>query len=329
MSVALVVWMWFYLNGRVLTPIRELAITAEKIGAGELNSPIADHKASTEVNLLARALRRMRSNLKTSYADLAELNEDLKAEVAELTEANRNLELTKQKLELAGRRIVEAEDNGRFALTTFIHDEVYRPLDEVNAIAEELKDPALLRLSNELEQRIRQIRYELSVPILRDIGMELRRLTQEILPAIYSQAREVQTKVDVACLDRNLPLGSAYTFLIYRFVRGGVSNAYRHSRGTEVSVSATTEHSQLIVSVSDNGVGFDLQALERFVEAGHYFFYDIETRVRQLNGDLTVESSPGCGTQLRILLPLPGHPRRTERSIIHPKYHTPERPPPE
>ncbi len=327
MSVGLVIWMWLYLNSRVVTPIRELAMTAEKIGAGELNSPIADSKASMEVNLLSRALRRMRGNLKTSYADLADLNEDLKAEVAELTQANRELEVTRQKLELAGRRIVEAEDNGRFALTTFIHDEVYRPLDEINAIAEELKDPTLLRLSNELEQRIRHIRYELSVPILHDIGIELRRLTQEILPAIYPQSREIKTNVNVACLDRKLPLGSAYTFLIYRFVRGGVSNAYRYSRAAEVSVSASMEHSQLIVSVTDNGVGFDPHALERFVEAGHYFFYDIETRARQLNGDLTLESSPVCGTQLRILLPLPGHPRKTKRSIIPPRYRTPDKPP--
>jgi ABC-type uncharacterized transport system substrate-binding protein/HAMP domain-containing protein len=327
MSVALVIWMWLYLNRRVVMPIRELAITAEKIGAGELTSPIADRKASMEINLLARALRRMRSNLKTSYADLAELNEDLRAEVAELTQANRDLELTKQKLELAGRRIVEAEDSGRFALTTFIHDEVYRPLDEIHAIADELKDPGLLKLSHELEQRIRQIRFELSAPILHDIGIELRRLTQETLPSIYPQAREIKTSVDVTCLDHSLPLGSAYTFLIYRFVRGGVSNAYRHSQATEVSVSAAMEHSHVILSVADDGVGFDAEALDRFMEAGHYFFYDIETRARQLNGDLTVSSSPGRGTQLRIMLPLPGHLRRQKSAVMAPRRHTPGRPP--
>jgi len=326
MSVALIAWMWVYLDRQVVTPIRELAITAEKIGAGALNSPIADRKAGMEINVLARALRRMRSNLKTSYAQLEELNNDLKEEVAELTEANRALELAKQKLELAGRRLVEAEDSGRFALTAFIHDEVYRPLDEINATANELQDPALLRLSNELEQRIRQIRFELSVPILHDIGIELRRLTQEILPAIYPQAREIKTKVEVACLDRNLQLGSAYTFLIYRFVRGGVSNAYRHSRATAVSVSASVEHSRLVLSVSDNGVGFDPQALERFVEAGHYFFYDIETRARQLNGDLKVDSSPGRGTQLQIVLPLPGRMRPTKGALIAPRPHTPDKP---
>ncbi len=329
MSVALVVWMWVYLNRRVITPIRELAITAEKIGAGELNSPIADSKASTEVNLLARALRRMRSNLKTSYADMAQLNQELKAEVAELTEANRDLELTKQKLELAGRRIVEAEDSGRFALTTFIHDEVYRPMDEINAIAEELKDPALLGLSRELEQHIRQIRFELSVPILHDIGIELRRLTQEILPGMYPDARAVKTTLDVACLDRNLQLGSAYTFLIYRFVRGALSNAYRHSGATQVAVSAAIEHSSLILRVSDNGVGFDSQAIERFIESGHYFFYDVETRARQLKGELAVDSSRGQGTELRVVLPLPGHIRRTRGPLTAPRRRTPEKSHPE
>ncbi len=326
MSVALVVWMWFYLNRRVVAPIRDLAITAEKIGAGELNSPIADSKSSMEVNLLARALRRMRSNLKASYADLAELNEDLKAEVEELTKANRALELAKQKLELAGRRIVEAEDSGRFALTTFIHDEVYRPLDDIAAIADEFKDPALQRLSGELEQRIRQIRFELSVPSLCDISIELQRLIEEILPAIYPQAREIETTLDVACLDRNLPLGSAYTFLIYRFVRGAASNAYRHSRATEVAVSAEIEQSHLILSVSDNGIGFEAQMIEQLIESGHYFFYDIETRTKQLNGSFTIDSSPGRGTQLHVALPLPGHTRRPPRSPMVPRHRTPDKP---
>ena len=329
LSLALVAWMWVYLNRRVVTPIRELAITAEKIGAGELNSPIADRKASMEVNLLARALRRMKGNLKTSYANLDELNRDLRAQVADLTEANRALKATKQKLELAGRRLVEAEDSGRFALTTYIHDEVYRPLDEIGAIAEELKDPALRRLSRELEQRIRQIRFELSAPILHDIGIELRRLTQEILPAVYPEAREIKTTLDVACLDRNLSLGSAYTFLIYRFVRGALSNAYRHSHATQVQVATAIEQSQLILCVSDNGVGFDIGKIDALIESGHYFFYDIETRARQLNGDLTLQSSPGCGTQLRVTLPLPGRARKTRTGPMVPRNHTRDRPPQE
>ncbi len=327
MSVALVAWMWIYLNRRVAVPIRELAIAAEKIGAGELNSPISDQKASMEVNLLARALRRMKSNLKTSYADLAELNQELRAEVAELTDANKALETAKQKLELAGRRLVEADDSGRFALTAYIHDEVYRPLDEIGALAEELRVPALIKLSRELEQRIRQIRFELSVPILHDIGFELRRLTREILPAVYPEAGKIETILDVSCLDRNLSLGSAYTFLIYRFIRGAVSNTYRHSRAAKVVVSAGIEQSELILSVSDNGVGFDTGAIDALIDSGHYFFYDIETRARQLNGHFKVESSTGCGTQLRVTLPLPGQSGKSRRVVRAPRNHRRERRP--
>ncbi len=320
-TLALAIWIWVYLNRRVITPIRELAITAEKIGAGELNTAIADRKASVEINILTRALRRMRSNLKTSYANLDELNKNLKAQVVELTKANKALQITKQKLELAGRRIVEAEDSGRFALTTYIHDEVYRTLDDISAIAHELNHPALGKLSDELEQRIRQIRFDLSVPILHDIGIELRRLTQEILPAIYPDAEGIEVTLDVSCLDRNLSLESAYTFLIYRFIRGAVSNAYRHSHATQVAVSARIEEPQLILCVSDNGAGFDTERIDSLIESGHYFFYDIEIRAKQLNGSFTVDSGPGRGTQLQVGLPLPGHMRKNKRTTMAPRNH--------
>ena len=265
-TLALALWIWIYLNRRVIAPIRELAITAEKIGAGELNTAIADRKASMEINILTRALRRMRSNLKTSYANLDELNRDLKAQVEELTKANKALQITKQKLELAGRRIVEAEDSGRFALTTYIHDEVYRPLDNISRMARELGNPALGRLSDELEQRIRQIRFDLSVPILHDIGLELRRLTLEILPAIYSDTEGIEVTLDVSCLDREPPFEFAYTFLIYRFIRGAVSNAYRHSHATQVAVCSRIEDAQLILCVSDNGIGFDEERIDSLIE---------------------------------------------------------------
>ncbi len=320
-TLALVIWIWVYLSRRVIAPIRELAITAEKIGAGQLNTTIADPKANAEISTLARALRRMRSNLRSSYANLDELNRNLQEQVDELTKANKALQIAKQKLELAGRRLVEAEDSGRFALTTYIHDEVYRPLDGIGAIAEELNHPALDKLAKELEQRIRQIRFELSAPILHDIGIELRRLIQEILPAVYPDAKDIKATLDVSCLDQELPLESAHIFLIYRFIRGAVSNAYRHSHATHVSVSAKIEKAQLFLSVCDNGTGFEKDQIDGLIEAGHYFFHDIEIRCKQLNGSLRIDSGPGCGTQLQINLPLAGYARKYRTFTMAPRNH--------
>ena len=307
---------WRFVHQRVVRPIRNLAVAAEKIGSGELDTPIQDPLAGNELDVLTRALRRMRNNLKVSYLELEELNRELKQQLDELTEAYRIQKKTQSDLELASRIIVNAEDNQRFTLTTYIHDEVLRPLDELISIADRLKNPELIRLSEELDQRIRQVRFDLSTPVLQDIGLELRRLIQEILPALYPQARKVRMTMDLKVLDHLPGMESAHVFLLYRFVRGAVTNIYRHSHATKAEIRVSQAGSQICLRVSDNGKGFDADEVERFIASGHYFFHDIQVRTNQLGGKLSVASTPGAGTELEVSLPVPRRTRRRGSEFI-------------
>ena len=315
----LIVWMWIFLNKRLVRPLRKLAITAEKIGSGDLNTSIDDLKTNNELNTLTRALRRMRNNLKASYAHLDQLNINLKEQLLELTEAYKALKKTQLDLEIANRRIIEAEDNQRFALTTYIHDEIIRPLDNIYIIANEMRQPELIRLSEELEKRIRQVRFDLSVPILSDIGIELRRLVHETLPGMYPDAQDIDLELDLDALYQYQISDHSYTFLIYRFVSGAISNSYRHSQATQITVSAEVRDSQLSLMVSDNGGGFDPTLTESFIKAGHYFFHDIEMRSRQLGGNFLVNSQPGSGTRLQINLPMRHHEKKFRKASISQK----------
>jgi signal transduction histidine kinase len=320
-AVIVILWVLIYLNQNIVRPIRSLAATAEKIGSGELNTPIVDFKASNEVDILTRALRRMRSNLKASYANLDQKNQNLKEQLLELTQAYRSLQRTQRELELASRRIIEAEDSQRFAMTTYIHDEIIRSLDDISAIAHQLKHPDLVQLSDDLEGRMRQVRYDLSVPILKDIGFELRRLAQETLPAIYPGASRLSMQLDLAALDQNLKLEPSSIFLIYRFVRGAISNVYRHSGATTLQVSATVCDGQLSLYVADNGNGFEPSRIESFIKAGHYFFHDIQIRTKQLNGFFTVQALPPGGMKLQLSLPLAQGMKTRRRASIPQTNH--------
>jgi signal transduction histidine kinase len=278
-----------------------------------------DSIANNEVDILTRALRRMRSNLKSSYANLDEKNKNLNEQLLELTQAYRSLQKTQRELELASRRIIEAEDSQRFALTTYIHDEILRPLDDINVIARELAHRDLIKLGEELEGRIRQVRFDLSVPILRDIGIELRRLAQETLPAIYPNASRVSMQLDLAALDEDLKLAPGCIFLIYRFVRGAIGNVYRHSQATAMQVLAEICDGQLILCVSDNGKGFDLALIESFIKSGHYFFHDIQIRTKQLNGNFLIESLSEQGTRLQLSLPFSSRNTKKNRKASIPR----------
>jgi len=257
-----------------------------------------------EIGMLARALRRMKSSLIDAYTEQQQMTLNLEQQVGELTEAYKALQETKQELELASRRIINAEDTQRFELTTYIHDEVLRPLDDLLALSEELGHPGLIDLTLEVEQRIRQVRYDLSTPILRNIGIEIRRLTQETLPQIYSNGHQVELDLDLTALDQAPALEPAYNFLIYRFVRGAISNVFRHSNATQVGISSEIQGGNLLISVSDNGQGFDPTQIEDILKAGHYFFHDIQIRTGQLNGSFQIRSNPGEGARLEINVPI-------------------------
>jgi len=303
-TVALAIILRIYLDRRIIRPLNKLALAAEKMGAGELNTPIIEVKVEDEISALARALRRMKSNLSYSYAELEQLTQDLEIRVDELTEANRALRQAQHELEIAGRRIIEADDSSRFALTTFIHDEILGPLDELSALAFEMDDPKIKKLARDLEIRMRRLRFDLSVPILQDLGLELRRLIQETLPMIYPDARKVRMELDLTPLDYVADLEPAYIFLLYRFVRGAVSNVYRHAKADKIRVHADCVNGMLSVCVMDNGQGFDLNRIDQFLMDGHYFFHDIQIRVRQLNGEFKVEAQPGTGTIMKVSVPV-------------------------
>jgi len=82
-----------------------------------------------------------------------------------------------------------------------------------------------------------------------------------------------------------------------------ISNVIRHSRGS----SATIELRRLnddaggwLLSISDNGVGFDPANVRRL---GHQGLSNLRERIAAIGGELALESEPGHGTRVRIGLP--------------------------
>jgi NarL family two-component system sensor histidine kinase LiaS len=300
----IVLLLWLYLQRRIMRPVKYLTLAAEKIGAGNLDVEIGEIKIEDEIGSLSRAFRRMRSNLKHSQVELQKLTASLQQQIQERAEAYRALQQAQRELEITSRQIVEADDSSRFALTTYIHDEVLTLLDELVNRASKSGNPSLADIAIEIEQRIRRVRFGLSVPVIQNLDIELNRLLQEILPQFYPEAHRVKLDLDLACLKPLENLEPACTVLFYRFASGAVSNVYRHARAQKVSIEAIQSDSRLFLRVSDDGVGFDPGSIEELVSDGHYFFHDIAARARQLGGDLDIVSAPGSGTQLEVYVPI-------------------------
>lgn len=214
------------------------------------------------------------------------------------------LQQAQAELKLASRRIIEMEDSARFALTTYLHDEVQRAIGRLHSTARQQGNSQIVALAQELEHKVGRMRFDLSMPILpRNMGLELRQLIEESLPQMYPEASKLRRTLNLSALDNIKGLNPSTGILMYRFVRGAVVNVYEHAQATHVCIEARCQEGGLVLQVRDDGQGFDVTLIDRLIREGHYFFYDIQSRAEQLGGTFEIESRPGQGTTLELCLP--------------------------
>jgi NarL family two-component system sensor histidine kinase YdfH len=88
---------------------------------------------------------------------------------------------------------------------------------------------------------------------------------------------------------------------VLRVVTEGLTNIARHARAHHVWVRAIPGEQRLEIEVADDGVGFDPKTVTP--SGGHYGLIGLHERARQIGGQLTIISSPGKGTTLRVGVP--------------------------
>jgi signal transduction histidine kinase len=108
---------------------------------------------------------------------------------------------------------------------------------------------------------------------------------------------EISSDVDTLTLDVEKELQ------LFRILQEAVSNIRKHSRSSEASVSLNKKENQLIMIISDNGVGFDpvQTGLER---GGHFGLQIMFERAREIDARIEIKSNPGSGTQVIVIMDL-------------------------
>jgi streptogramin lyase/signal transduction histidine kinase len=90
---------------------------------------------------------------------------------------------------------------------------------------------------------------------------------------------------------------------LHLFFKEAVTNAVRHAECRSLSISLTAERHRLVAEVRDDGRGLE-QPVPDVAESGGHGFKNMEARAAHLRGRLSIESGPGQGTCLRLLIPL-------------------------
>jgi signal transduction histidine kinase len=208
-------------------------------------------------------------------------------------------------LQRLSARLVAAQEDERRRLSRELHDEVGQSMSAVVVEIGNL-EAALPGTDATLRQRLSRVKElaEASVGDIRNMALLLRPSMLDdlgLVPALRWQAREVARrtgmKVKVAAEDVGEDLPDDYRTCIYRIVQEALNNCARHAKATAVRVTVRQEPEQITVGIQDDGMGFDARDKGMGI-------LGMEERVRGLGGLFRVDSEPGTGTVISILLPL-------------------------
>jgi len=200
---------------------------------------------------------------------------------------------------------IQAQEIERNELGRELHDNINQILATVKMylgmarskkiIPADMIDQSFEYVSNAIEE-IRKLSHSLVAPSLGDMG--LREALQELADGnnqvnglqVYLQFDEAYYLKDV---DKNKDL------MLYRIAQEQLNNIVKYARATEAVISVQIENEMLVMSITDNGQGFDPEQKAKGIGLKNIF-----SRVEFYNGSMNIISAPGKGCMLKVSIPV-------------------------
>jgi signal transduction histidine kinase len=298
-----------FLRDEVFLRRTSILTITDQIGA------IATARLGTEEVRVAAAYRRYRNRLTVtiglticlglllaafSMRQIFALEKETASRYSEISNA-------RESLQDLSARLLAAQEEERKAIARELHDEVGQSLTGVllemanlSTLSRALKTDALEAKSAEIKKLV-----EDSIAVVRNMALLLRPSMLDdlgLLPALQWQAREITRRsgIGVKLAAEGLPenLRDDLKTCIYRIVQEALHNVMQHSDARAVRVSIRLEEGRIYLSIHDDGKGFPSKGERGMGLLG------IEERVSHLGGSFAVESEPGEGAILRVMLPV-------------------------
>jgi two-component system sensor histidine kinase DegS len=205
---------------------------------------------------------------------------------------------------------LEAQEEERRRLAREIHDGPAQvlanatfQLEYCNRLLE--RDPArlkdeLVRLGGDLREGLAEVRYfifDLRPGPLAELGLSA---TLQRYAENFQSRSGIEVELDLDF--EPVRLSPTKEVAVFRILQEGLQNVRKHSGATHASVSLRVRPDGLVVSVKDDGVGFD--SSQRAESGGRHFgLSSMEERARLIGAELRVNSKPGQGTSVVLRVP--------------------------
>ncbi len=279
-------------------PLFSLLHTMRAVSAGAIHKRAPGTSSDTEIAELARAFNSMLDRLEAARREQAMLTLQAQEEerhrlALELhDESSQNLtallvhaEILSQSLQALPDTAITEDvraqlDQGLTYLTRLTH----HTLDDIRALAQQLRpsvldDLGLLAafrwLAEDGRQRL-QLAVELHIDSIEDFSRAY--LVEDLTRSNYT---------------------ALYETALFRIAQESLTNIARHAQAQHVTISLTQDQEHIYLQVRDDGRGFD--SSQQHSGLG---IFGMHERAELLGGTVTIQSQPGQGTMVRVVLPL-------------------------
>jgi len=222
--------------------------------------------------------------------------------------------LQEQKLRLREAQInavIESQEQERKRFATDLHDGMGQLISALQLNISSLRNQQSLekrdqlfetseQLLNEVHDEIRNIAFNLMPPVL---------VKEGLIPAVHELVRKVNKtggiKAELSVFDIDDRLPDISEVSLYRVIQELLSNIIKYSHASEVTISFTGYEHEVVLTIDDNGDGYDLKAFQESKDGNGW--RNVHSRVSLIKGSIEIDTQQGRkNNTIVITIPLDG-----------------------
>ena len=93
--------------------------------------------------------------------------------------------------------------------------------------------------------------------------------------------------------------------LIFRIIQESINNIIKYAKAENIKITICYSSENIKITINDDGIGFDQDTIFTNKKIGEMAgLKNMRQRAESLDGKLTIESTPGKGTALKVLIPI-------------------------
>lgn len=231
--------------------------------------------------------------------------------ISDRKKAENELSIYQNRLQSLASELSLTEERERRHIATDLHDHIGQCLAisqiKLKALREKVASSDFAQPFKEIQQLINQaiqytrsLMFELSPPMLYELGLES---AVEWLIEETGKRHGVTTSFQDDKYPK--PLDDEVRLVLFQGVRELLVNTSKHGQANNMQVSIQKDGHNIRIDVEDDGVGFDTSKTTSYEnKTGGFGLFNLRERLAYLGGSLQIGSEPGKGTRATLVAPL-------------------------